>query len=73
MYSVMRFLFTPDGNSIVEFLSLDRKNRVYWTRFGPHITAFNDEDLAQQWVDKFNRDYGCEVCSVGYGPDACDA
>ena len=72
MYSVMRCLFTLDKD-FVEFLSLDSKNRVYWTRFGPHITAFNDEDLAQQWVDKLNRDYGCEVCSVGYGPDACDA
>lgn len=72
MYSVMRFLFTHDKD-FVEFLSLDSKNRVYWTRFGPHITAFNDEDLAQQWVDKLNRDYGCEVCAVGYGPDACDA
>ena len=73
MYSVMRFLWTPDKDSIFEFLSLDSKNRVYWTRFGPHITAFNDEGLAQEWADKLNRDYGCDICAVGYGPDACDA
>ena len=73
MYSVMRNLFTPDHQSVTEFLSLDSKDRVYWTCFGPHITAFNDEALAQQWVDKLNAMYGCEVCDVGYGPDACDA
>lgn len=72
MYSVMRFLCS-DHFDIIEFLSLDSINRVYWTPFGPHITAFNDEDLAQAWVDKLNRDYGCVVCAVGLGPDYCDA
>ena len=68
----MRSLFTPDNQCITEFLSLDSKDRVYWTHFGPHITAFNDVDLAQFWVDKLNAMYGCEVCDVGYGPDAFD-
>ena len=73
MYAVMRNLFTPDHQCITEFLSLDSKDRVYWTRFGPHITSFNDEAMAQQWVDKLNAMYDCEVCDVGYGPEFCDA
>lgn len=73
MYSVMRVLTAPNRQRIAEFLSLDSRNRIYWTRFGPHITAFNDEDLAKQWVERINAYYGCEVASVCFGPDACDA
>ena len=72
MHSVMRILALAEKD-VVEFLSLDSKNRVYWTHFGSHITTFNDESFAQEWADKLNRDFGGEVCFVSFGPDSCDA
>lgn len=72
MYSVVRCLETADSHLFVEYLALDEKNGIYWTRFGPGITCFNDKDLAQMVADNLNKDFECEVCTVSLGLDACD-
>lgn len=73
MYTVTRCLCCPDGALLHEFLSVDSKDRVFWTGWESEITVFNDYDVAFKYASALNSLYGYDICSVTTGPDWPDA
>lgn len=69
MWAVSRVLYLTDGSALHEFLSVDFKNRVFWTGWESEITVFNDYEDALKFAAALNTLYGYEICSVTSGPD----